>query len=144
VTKAAGGTATRLDANDPPMCSGEASPGIRNAWPKWSPVVRTAGGKKYYFLIFSSSRQSPANIKDKSGNDVNPIQPMSQLYMTAIVDDGAGNLETFGPSFLWNQRYLVSGTGEDATYADFVSSNVTPAWDEFQAPAVPPVVVVVK
>jgi hypothetical protein len=144
VTKAAGGTATRLDANDPPMCSGEASPGIRNAWPKWSPIVRTAGGKKYYFLIFSSSRQSPANIKDKSGNDVNPRQPMSQLYMTAIVDDGAGNLQTFGPSFLWNQRYLVSGAGTDATYEDFVSSNVTPAWDEFQAPAVPPVVVVVK
>jgi hypothetical protein len=144
VTKAVGGTAVRLDANDPPVCSGEASPGIRNAWPKWSPIVRTAGGKKYYFLIFSSSRQSPANIKDKSGNDVNPLQPMSQLYMTAIVEDAAGNLESFGPSFLWNQRYLVSGTGADATYADFVSSNVTPAWDEFQAPAVPPVVVVVK
>jgi hypothetical protein len=103
--------------------------------------VRTANGKKYYFLIFSSSRQSPGRIINGQNAD---IGPMSQLYMTAIVEDAAGNLESFGPSFLWNQRYLVSGMGADATYADFVSSNVTPAWDEFQAPAVPPVVVVVK
>lgn len=144
VVKASGGTATRLEANDPPMCSGEASPGVRNAWPKWSPIVRTAGGKKYYFLIFSSSRQSPANIKDKSGNDVNPVQPMSQLYMTAIVDDGSGALTTHGASYVWNQRYLVTGDAANPTLEDFVSSNVTPAWDEFQAPPVPPVVVVVK
>jgi hypothetical protein len=143
VVKASGGTAMRVDANDPPMCSGEASPGIRNAWPKWSPIVRTANGKKYYFLVFSSSRQSPANIKDKSGNDVSPVQPMSQLYMTAIVDDG-GTLTNHGPSYLWNQRYLVTGDASDPTLEDFVSSNVTPAWDEFQAPAVPPVVVIVK
>jgi hypothetical protein len=144
VVPASGGEATRLEANDPPLCSGEASPGIRNAWPKWSPIVRTAGGKKYYFLVFSSSRQSPANIKDKSGNDVNPIQPMSQLYMTAIVDDGSGTLTTHGASYLWNQRYLVTGDASDPMLEDFVSSTDTPAWDEFQAPPVPPVVVVVK
>jgi hypothetical protein len=73
-----------------------------------------------------------------------PVQPMSQLYMTAIVDDGAGNLTTYGASYLWNQRYLVSGTADDPMLSDFVQSNVTPAWDEFQAPPVPPVVVVVK
>jgi hypothetical protein len=144
VVKASGGTATRLDANDPPMCSGQASPGVRNAWPKWSPIVRTANGRKYYFLVFSSSRQSPANIKDKSGNDVNPVQPMSQLYMTALVEDSTGNLSSFGASYLWNQRYLVSGDASNPTLSDFVQSNVTPAWDEFQAPPVPPVVVVVK
>jgi hypothetical protein len=144
VVKASGGTAMRLDANDPPMCSGDASPGVRNAWPKWSPIVRTANGKKYYFLVFSSARQAPANIKSKEGTDAMPVQPMSQLYMTAIVDDGAGNLTTYGASYLWNQRYLVSGTADDPMLSDFVQSNVTPAWDEFQAPPVPPVVVVVK
>lgn len=144
VVKTSGGSAIRLEANDPPMCSGETSPGVRNAWPKWSPIVRTANGKKYYFLIFSSARESPSNIKDKSGNDAMPVQPMSQLYMTAMVEDSTGNLASFGASYLWNQRYLVTGDAADPTLTDFVQSNVTPAWDEFQAPPVPPVVVVVK
>jgi len=32
----------------------------------------------------------------------------------------------------------------DPTIADFVQNNVTPAWDEFQAPPVPPVTIVVR
>ncbi len=143
VVPSAGGTATRLDANDPPACSGESSPGVYNSWPKWSPIVREANGKKYYFLLFSSARQSVGNIKTKEGTDVMPVTRMSQLYMAAIVEQ-AGVLTSYGASYLWNQRYLVTGPNENPVLNDFAQNNVTPAWDEFQAPPVPPVVVVVK
>jgi len=143
VVRSSGGEALRLEANNPPACSGQSSPGVYNSWPKWSPIVRETGGKKYYFMIFSSARQSPANIKTKEGTDVQPAIPMSQLYMAAVVDQG-GTLTSYGPSYLWNQRYNVTGTVDAPVINDFVQSNVTPAWDEFQAPAVPPIVVVVK
>ena len=43
VIPTAGGTGTRLAANDPPQCPGQmASPGINNTWAKWSPEVETA------------------------------------------------------------------------------------------------------
>jgi hypothetical protein len=144
VTRASGGEALRLEANTPPVCSGEASPGVYNSWPKWSPIVREAGGKKYYFMLFSSARESPAKVQDKSGNDTS--SPMSQLYMTALVDEG-GALTSYGAAYLWNQRYLVTPNAADptnSTIADFVQNNVTPAWDEFQAPPVPPIKVVVR
>jgi hypothetical protein len=138
VVPAAGGEAVRLEANAPPSCTNEASPGVYNNWPKWSPIVREADGKKYYFLIFSSARESLGRIKDKSMNDT--AAPMSQLYMAAVVESG-GTLTSYGAAYLWNQRYLVEGTGAQASLSDFVQNNVTPAWDEFQAPPVPPVVV---
>ncbi len=106
VVPTAGGTSTRLAANDPPACSGVQSPGIHNSWPKWAPEVKTANGKKYYFLIFSSSRFA-------QGGEVR------QLYMAAVVDDG-GKLTTHGAVHLWNQP------------AD--ESNRTPAWDVFKLP----------
>jgi hypothetical protein len=144
VVRSAGGDALRLAANAPPACSGDMSPGAYNSWPKWSPIVRAAGGKKYYFLIFSSARESPGKIKNKDGSAT--TSPMSQLYMTALVDDGT-NLTSYGAAYLWNQRYLVTPSATDPnnpTIADFVQNNVTPAWDEFQAPPVPPVKIVVK
>ncbi|HTQ04590.1 MAG TPA: hypothetical protein VMI54_12070 [Polyangiaceae bacterium] len=140
-----GGTALKLAANAPPACTNDVSPGVYNSWPKWSPIVRAANGKKYYFLIFSSARESPGMVKDESGNPT--TSPMSQLYMTAIVDDGSGALTSYGAAYLWNQRYLVTANAADPsnpTIADFVQNNVTPAWDEFQAPPVPPVKITVK
>jgi hypothetical protein len=106
--------------------------------------VREAGGKKYYFLIFSSARESPGKVKDKSGNDTS--SPMSQLYMAALVDEG-GTLTSYGAAYLWNQRYLVTPNTTDPSNPaidDFVQNNVTPAWDEFHAPPVPPIKIVVK
>jgi hypothetical protein len=144
VVRASGGDSLKLEANAPPSCSGDVSPGVYNSWPKWSPIVRAAGGKKYYFLIFSSARESPGKIQDSSGNPTS--SPMSQLYMTAIVDDGT-TLTSYGAAYLWNQRYLVTPNATDPTnptIADFAQNNVTPAWDEFQAPPVPPVKIVVK
>jgi hypothetical protein len=144
VVRSTGGDALKLDANAPPACSGDVSPGAYNSWPKWSPIVRSSGGKKYYFLIFSSARESPGMVKDASGNPT--TSPMSQLYMTALVDDGSA-LTSYGAAYLWNQRYLVTPSATDPNnpaIMDFVQNNVTPAWDEFQAPPVPPVKIVVK
>jgi hypothetical protein len=98
---ATGGTPIRLFANDPPACSGRVSPGVTNSWPKWSPEATDSGGKRYYWLTFSSTRSA--------GN--NP-----QLYVTPLVDT-AGLVTTYPALYLWNQP-----AGEN---------NHTPAWDNF-------------
>jgi len=41
-------------------------------------------------------------------------------------------------------RSIIDLTLSNPTIADFVQNNVTPAWDEFQAPPVPPVTIVVR
>ena len=114
VMPTAGGTATRLAANDPPSCS--PSPMItqaqtmNNTWAKWSPTANTApNGSTYYWLIFSSWRQGQ---KDSAGD------PIAQLYMTAIVQPEAGPMQTYPAVYLWNQPPTVS--------------NFTPAWDVFK------------
>ncbi len=85
VIPAAGGTATRLAANDPPACSGEKSPGITNSWPKWGPLAQSVSGSTYYWLVFSSTR---------TGNP--------QLYVTGVVVTGS-EVATHGALYLWNQ-----------------------------------------
>jgi len=85
VVPSAGGTATRLKANDAPACTNQKSPGLTNSWPKWSPSAQTVNGKTYYFLTFSSRR---------------PDTP--QLYVTAMVDDGQ-TITTYPALYLWNQ-----------------------------------------
>jgi hypothetical protein len=102
VVPTAGGTAVRLAANDPAACTGFASPGISNAWPKWSPKVETADGKQYYWLTFSSKRTG-------SG--------LSQLYVAAITVEG-GVITTYPALYLWNQPEI--------------EANHTPAWDDFE------------
>lgn len=105
VVPESGGSATRLTANDPPAClKGKTSPGIKNSWPKWSPEVKVAGDKKYYFLVFSSLR--------------NPSSHGPQLYVAPIVVDGAGTVKTYAALMLWNQPET--------------ENNHTPAWDAFQ------------
>jgi hypothetical protein len=113
VVPSAGGTPTRLAANDPPSCAGAASPGINNSWPKWSPEPTTLAGKTYYWLIFSSWRD---------GAHAPNMTPIAQLYITGVVEDGSGHLETHGAIYLWNQPATTS--------------NHTPAWDVFQIPIV--------
>ena len=104
-----GGTPLRIDANDPPACTQKSSPGVTNSWPKWAPSVAKAGTRTFYWLVFSSTR-GPGN---------NP-----QLYITPIVADGHGNVQTYRALYLWNQP-----AGEN---------NHTPAWDVFAIPPVPP------
>jgi len=107
---------TRLVANDPPKCSGLASPGVNNHWAKWSPAVETANGKAYYWLIFSSNRYGTAPVT-AGGTTVQ----VSQLYATAIVASET-NLQMFPAIYLWNQQSTTL--------------NTTPAWDPFQIPVV--------
>jgi hypothetical protein len=104
VIPASGGTATRLVANDPAACSGLASPGVTNSWPKWAPETGLAGGRAFHWMIFSSRRYAP-----------NP-----QLYMTGVVVNQNGEVRTHGAVYLWNQP------------AD--ENNHTPAWDVFKIP----------
>jgi hypothetical protein len=111
---------TRLAANDPPACSGFASPGVNNHWAKWSPAMpgaSNADGKTYYWLIFSSNRYGTP--------PVGTVQ-VSQLYATAIVVSEDAPYEapkTYPAIYLWNQKVETL--------------NTTPAWDPFKIPVVP-------
>ena len=87
VIPVAGGTPTRLLANDPVACTGLTSPGITNSWPRWSPEAATYQGKTYYWMIFSSARDGYTIQKL-------PQKKASQLYMTAVVVEN-GQLTTF-------------------------------------------------
>jgi hypothetical protein len=139
VIPAAGGTPTRLAANDPPACSGEKSPGILNSWPKWSPTVRSGpeggpnAGKKYYFVLFSSARQSPFRLGQG---------PASQLYLATVVELPNGQLQTYPAMYLWNQAFEITDpTAANPAVVPVQTSNLTPAFDEFLIPPRPPVIV---
>lgn len=139
VVPATGGEPLRLAANDPPMCSGETSPGVLNSWPKWSPTVRGGpensahAGKRYYFLLFSSARQSPFRLGQG---------PASQLYLTTLVQLPTGELQTYPAMYLWNQGFEITNPNVDPPVVTPVqTSNLTPAFDEFVIPPRPPVVV---
>ncbi len=82
----AGGTPTRLAANDPPECTGETSPGVINSWPKWAPSSGTGPKGTYYWLVFSSQR---------AGNP--------QLYVTGVIVGSGGAITSFPSIYLWNQ-----------------------------------------
>src|SRR6185295_12250842 len=60
----------RLAANDPPACTGKFSPGVNNHAARWAPQALTAGGRTYYWLVFSSNRADipPVNV----GNQIHP------------------------------------------------------------------------
>lgn len=141
VVPSAGGTPHRLRANDPVACSGEVSPGVLNSWPKWSSAVRDIDGKNYYFIIFSSARAYDGQFNLTPTDYTPPIETKSsQLYMSVVVHDPATNeITSYAPIYLWNQNYLA--TGPD-TYVELATANLTPAWEDFSIPEVPPVVVV--
>jgi hypothetical protein len=109
------GEATRLRANDPPVCSGKSSPGVNNHWPKWSPDSATVGNKTYYWLIFSSNRYGLPAVTPSNGETVE----ISQLYITAVVVDPTADepVKTRSAIYLWNQP-------QDRL-------NTLPAWDNF-------------
>lgn len=143
IVPSAGGAAHRLRANDPVMCSGETSPGVLNSWPKWSSAVRNIDGKNYYFIIFSSARAYEGQFELTPTAYTPPISTKSsQLYMSVVEHDPAtGAIVSYAPIYLWNQNYLA--TGPDS-YEELRTANLTPAWEDFSIPPVPPVVVVVR
>jgi hypothetical protein len=113
-------SAARLAANDPPKCGALASPGVNNHWARWAPAVQSPPGSraKYYWLVFASNRFGTPPVAVE-GRD--PIF-VSQLYVTAIVVDGAV-MRTFPAIYLWNQ--------------DAATLNTTPDWDTVQIPPGP-------
>jgi hypothetical protein len=110
----AGGTATRVVANDPVACTGIVSPGVENSWPKWAPTSQTVNGSTYYWLVFSSTRSVTAGATTTTPG-------RSQLYVAGVVVDGQGNITTHAPIYPWNQDETVN--------------NMLPAWAEFSIPA---------
>jgi hypothetical protein len=137
-----GGTSVRIAANDPVACGGDdISRGLINSWPKWSPHVTSHEGKSYYFLIFSSARNAPGNFDIPRGmyTPATLDTRSSQLYMAAmVVDDQTGAITTYPGVYLWNQNRLVA---TDGRLTDIRTSNLTPAWDDFQIPPVPPIII---
>jgi len=101
-----GGGLTRLAGNDPSMCSGQTSPGLTNSWPRWAPESAEVGGKRYYWLVFSSTRRS-----------ANP-----QLYVSAVVTSTSGGAEQIEKTY--PAIYVTAQPPAEA--------NHTPAWDVFQ------------
>jgi hypothetical protein len=135
VIPAGGGTATNLVSNSA-VCEG--TPGeLYNSWAKWAPSTASDGARTYYFLIFSTARNSPFEIGRGSGR----FSPASQLYITTVIKEADGSITSGAGIYLWNQRNLVSGTGDAASQSELLTNNVTPAWDQFKIPPVPTVVV---
>ncbi|HMY17102.1 MAG TPA: hypothetical protein PKA58_12335 [Polyangium sp.] len=115
IVPGAGGTPTRLRANDPPACTGLVSPGLTNAWARWAPKAETYQGLKYYWVVFSSNRRAAASLRP-------------QLYVAAVVtkaDAGAESLVAEYPA--------IYATAQDAG-----GNNHTPAWDFFEVEQIPP------
>jgi len=86
VVPAAGGMPVRIVANDPPACTGESSPGVTNSWPKWSSGAPDNGGRRFYWMTFSSSRSGM----------------QTQIYVAPVVDNGT-TLTTYPALYPWNQ-----------------------------------------
>jgi len=107
VVPAKGGTAVRIEGNDPPACVNRPSPGITNSWPRWAPSVATAGGKRYYWLTFSSKRRPLSN---------------PQLFVSGVVTSEVNGVETIERTY--PAIYVTSQPPEE--------NNHTPAWDVFQ------------
>lgn len=86
VVPSTGGMPVRLAANDPPACTGKTSPGVTNSWPRWSPGATDSGGRRYYWLTFSSTRSGTQR----------------QVFIAPVVDDGV-TLTTYPALYPWNQ-----------------------------------------
>ena len=121
VPHAAGANAIRLNANDPPACSGLVSPGINNHWPRFAPVAPTVAGRTYYWLVFSTNHYGLPTVTSTFSATTYTVA-VSQLYVTAIVVNEAGPVATYPAVYLWNQPQN--------------RVNDTPAWEDFHIPAV--------
>jgi len=126
----------RLKANDPVACTGSASPGSHNTWPKWAPLPNVAtgssaanlgsDGKLYYYVTFSSTRATACTLTATSGAlntlctaaQSKAAAGFAQLYVAAIVvDPNSGAITTYPAIYMWNQ--------------DAALNNLIPAWDYF-------------
>jgi len=143
VIPAAGGTATRLVANDANACAGDMpGHGLINSWPKWSPDAVVARKKTYYFVIFSSARKYADEFSEQfqlpssSASSFKGLNDSSQLWLAAVVVDESGAITTYPAQYIWNQNREATTGGGDGTKIQY--SNLTPAWDPF---VLPPIVI---
>jgi len=120
VVAAAGGTAVRLRANDPPTCTGLTSPGLTNSWARWAPTAEEHDGQRYYWLVFSSKRRQ---AEDAAPTD----PPIPQLYVAAVVTTEQGGVETIVEEY--PALYVRSQNPNE--------SNHTPAWGNFVVDQIP-------
>jgi hypothetical protein len=140
IVPAAGGSPVRLAANDPNACAGDnVATGIVNSWPRWSPDAVSAGGKTYYFIAFTSARkyadefamqfQLPYNAQSTFAG----LNNSSQLWLAAVVVDSAtGTITTYPAYYIWNQNRAPGSSGAGAGVQ---STNLMPAWEAMQLPA---------
>jgi hypothetical protein len=130
VVPSSGGESLRLAANDPPACTQIASPGVTNSWLRFSPDHPSCGGKTYYWLVFASTRLNLPFTVNTTGTTANfqvdPMGPTSQLYLTAVVDDGAGGLKTYPAVYLWPQSTTTSN--------GYAASHYAPQWGALPSP----------
>ncbi len=130
-----GGDPIRLAANDPAACTNLKGNAVHNSWAKWAPLKQSANGATYYFIAFSSSRYTKHTI-----GTVPNLVVGSELYVTTVKVDDAGKLTTYPAIYLWNQNNLVTtDVSGKASATEALGLNVTPAWDDFAIPPVPPV-----
>jgi hypothetical protein len=124
VVPSAGGKALRLDANDPPACTGRKSPGVNNHWAKWAPTVPQINGRSYYWLLFSSDRSDippvPRTNRDPANTGEMVVQ-VTQLYMSLVVKSG-DQLQSYPAVYLWNQPTTTA--------------NNTPIWEQVAIPVI--------
>ncbi len=105
VVPASGGVPVRIAGNDAAACTGQASPGLTNSWPRWAPSAISDGDLDYYWLVFSSRR----------GDGQRP-----QLYVAAVAARP-------GPTLAIEKTYgAIYVPAQIAT-----EGNHTPAWDNF-------------
>lgn len=110
----AGGSAVRLRANDPPACSGKASPGLTNSWPRWAPKAGADGEKRVYWVVFSSIRRTATADRP-------------QLYVAAIVTKLTNGVESLVADY--PAVYVTS--------QDPAANNHIPSWDLFDVSSIP-------
>jgi hypothetical protein len=126
VIASGGGTSQRLAANDPPACTSVASPGVTNSWLRWSPDHPSCGGKTYYWLVFASTRLDLPFTIGTTNFQVDPMGSTSQLYLTALVDDGAGGLKSYPAVYLWPQSTTTAN--------GYAASHYAPQWGAAPSP----------
>jgi hypothetical protein len=132
-----GGAAVRLAANDPVACTGSASPGVKNTWPKWAPLPQASmtpntgsDGNLYYWVTFSSTRANECTLSGATGgfctgpssnasSQAADALGRAQLYVAGIVVDPKNNnaITTYPAVYLWNQ--------------DPSLNNLIPSWEYF-------------
>ncbi len=113
-----GGAPLRLQANDPPACTGMVSPGLTNSWARWAPRAEQHGNERYYWLVFSSKRR----LASAGAGGLLP-----QLYISAVVTTVAGGTETIVKDY--PAVYVTSQRPDE--------NNHTPAWDYFVVDEIP-------